>query len=61
MQYIMVSNAYSWKGPLIAIRLEGAEYAGHSLSMVENRYGLRVALRFHAEKEPSLDREVAVV
>ncbi|MGD0008129.1 MAG: helix-turn-helix transcriptional regulator [Terriglobia bacterium] len=46
----------------VIARLEDAEYAGHSLSMLERIAGAcGVNLRLHAEKKPHFDREVALV
>ncbi len=43
-------------------RLEDAEYAGHSLTMLERIATVcGVALKLHAEKKPNFDREVALV
>ena len=45
----------------VIARLEGAEYRGHSLNMLERIAGAcGVALKLHAEKKPDLDREVAL-
>jgi ribosome-binding protein aMBF1 (putative translation factor) len=42
-------------------RLEDAEYAGHSLTMLERiATACGVALKLHAEKKPHFDREVAL-
>jgi ribosome-binding protein aMBF1 (putative translation factor) len=46
----------------VIARLEDAEYAGHSLTMLERIAGAcGVALKLHAEKKPDFDREVALV
>ncbi len=46
----------------VIARLEDAEYAGHSLSMLERIAGAcGVALELHAEKKPHYDRKVALV
>ena len=46
----------------VIARLEDAEYAGHSLSMLERIAGAcAVNLKLHAEKKPHFDREVALV
>jgi len=46
----------------VIARLEDAEYAGHSLSMLERIAGAcGVNFRLHAEKKPHFDREVALV
>ena len=43
-------------------RLEDAEYAGHSLTMLERiAMACGVALKLHAEKKPHFDREAALV
>lgn len=43
-------------------RLEDAEYAGHSLKMIERiAAACGVNLKLHAEKKPGFDREVALV
>jgi len=43
-------------------RLEGAEYAGHSLTMLERiAMACGVALKLHAEKKPHFDRKVALL
>jgi ribosome-binding protein aMBF1 (putative translation factor) len=43
-------------------RLEDAEYAGHSLTMLERiATACGVALKLRAEKKPDFDREVALV
>ena len=43
-------------------RLEGAEYAGHSLTVLERiATACGVALKLRAEKKPHFDREVALV
>ena len=43
-------------------RLEDAEYAGHSLPMLERiAMACGVTLQLHAEKKPNFDREVALV
>jgi transcriptional regulator with XRE-family HTH domain len=42
-------------------RLEDAEYAGHSLTMLERiATACGVALKLHAQKKPNFDREVAL-
>lgn len=46
----------------VIARLEDAEYAGHSLTMLERiATACGVALRLRAEKKPNFDREVALV
>lgn len=46
----------------VIARLEDAEYAGHSLTMLERiATACGVALKLHAEKKPNFDREVALV
>ena len=46
----------------VIARLEDAEYAGHSLTMLERiAMSCGVALKLHAEKKPHFDREVALV
>jgi predicted transcriptional regulator len=46
----------------VIARLEGAEYTGHSLSMLESiAMVCGVALKLRAEKKPHFDREVALV
>ena len=46
----------------VIARLEGAEYTGHSLTMLERIAGAcGVNLKLHAEKKPNFDREVALV
>jgi ribosome-binding protein aMBF1 (putative translation factor) len=46
----------------VIARLEDAEYAGHSLSMLERiASACSVNLKLHAEKKPHFDREVALV
>src|SRR5713101_1770523 len=46
----------------VIARLEDAEYAGHSLTMLERiATACGVGLRLHAEKKPNFDREVALV
>ena len=46
----------------VIARLEDAEYAGHSLSMLERiAAACGVNLKLHAEKKPHFDREVALV
>jgi ribosome-binding protein aMBF1 (putative translation factor) len=45
----------------VIARLEDAEYAGHSLPMLERiATACGVALKLHAEKKPHFDREVAL-
>ena len=45
----------------VIARLEDAEYAGHSLTMLERIATVcGVALKLHAEKKPDFDREVAL-
>lgn len=46
----------------VIARLEDAEYAGHSLTMLERiATACGVALKLRAEKEPNFDREVVLV
>ncbi len=46
----------------VIARLEDAEYAGHSLTMLERvAAACGVALKLRAEKKPHFDREVALV
>ena len=46
----------------VIARLEDAEYAGHSLRMLEWVAAVcGVGLKLHAEKKPNFDREVALV
>ena len=46
----------------VIARLEDAEYAGHSLRMLERIAAVcGVALKLHAEKKPHFDREVALM
>ena len=46
----------------VIARLEDAEYAGHSLTMLERiATACGVGLKLHAEKKPNFDREVALV
>lgn len=46
----------------VIARLEDAEYAGHSLTMLERiATACGVVLKLHAEKKPNFDREVALV
>jgi ribosome-binding protein aMBF1 (putative translation factor) len=46
----------------VIARLEDAEYAGQSLTMLERiASACGVALKLHAEKKPHFDREVALV
>jgi ribosome-binding protein aMBF1 (putative translation factor) len=46
----------------VIARLENAEYAGHSLTMLERVATVcGVALKLRAEKKPSFEREVALV
>jgi transcriptional regulator with XRE-family HTH domain len=46
----------------VIARLEDAEYAGHSLTMLERiAAACGVGLRLHAEKKPNFEREVALV
>ncbi len=46
----------------VIARLEDAEYAGHSLTMLERIAGAcGVGLRLRAEKKPNFEREVALV
>lgn len=45
----------------VIARLEDAEYAGHSLTMLERiATACGVALKLHAEKKPNFEREVAL-
>jgi ribosome-binding protein aMBF1 (putative translation factor) len=45
----------------VIARLEDAEYAGHSLTMLERIATVcGVALKLHAEKKPNFEREVAL-
>lgn len=45
----------------VIARLEDAEYAGHSLTMLERiAAACGVALKLHAEKKPNFDREVVL-
>jgi ribosome-binding protein aMBF1 (putative translation factor) len=45
----------------VIARLEDAEYAGHSLTMLERiAVACGVALKLHAEKKPNFAREVAL-
>jgi ribosome-binding protein aMBF1 (putative translation factor) len=45
----------------VIARLEDAEYAGHSLTMLERiATACGVALKLRAEKKPNFDREVAL-
>jgi len=45
----------------VIARLEGAEYAGHSLTMLERiAAACGVGLRLRAEKKPNFEREVAL-
>jgi predicted transcriptional regulator len=45
----------------VIARLEDAEYAGHSLTMLERiATACGVALKLRAEKKPHFDREVAL-
>jgi ribosome-binding protein aMBF1 (putative translation factor) len=45
----------------VIARLEGAEYKGHSLMMLERIATVcSVALKLRAEKKPNFDREVAL-
>lgn len=45
----------------VIARLEDAEYAGHSLTMLERiAAACGVALKLRAEKKPDFDREVAL-
>jgi ribosome-binding protein aMBF1 (putative translation factor) len=46
----------------VIARLENAEYAGHSLTMLERIATVcGVALKLRAEKKPNFEREVALV
>jgi len=46
----------------VIARLEDAEYAGHSLTMLERiAAACGVALKLRAEKKPDFDREVELV
>jgi len=46
----------------VIARLEAAEYAGHSLTMLERiAAACGVGLRLRAEKKPNFEREVALV
>jgi len=46
----------------VVARLEDAEYAGHSLPMLERiAEACGVALKLRAEKKPDFEREVALV
>jgi len=46
----------------VIARLEDAEYAGHSLTMLERiAVVCGVALKLHAQKKPNFDREVTLV
>jgi ribosome-binding protein aMBF1 (putative translation factor) len=46
----------------VIARLEDAEYAGHSLTMLERIAAVcGVVLKLHAEKKPHFDREVALM
>lgn len=46
----------------VIARLEDAEYAGHSLTMLERiAVACGVGLKLRAEKKPNFDREVALV
>jgi len=46
----------------VIARLEGAEYRGHSLTMLERIAGAcGIGLVLRAEKKPHFDREVALV
>jgi ribosome-binding protein aMBF1 (putative translation factor) len=46
----------------VIARLEDAEYAGHSLTMLERiAAACGVGLRLRAEKRPNFEREVALV
>ena len=46
----------------VIARLEDAEYAGHSLAMLERiASACGVALKLRAQKKPHFDREVALV
>jgi len=46
----------------VIARLEDAEYAGHSLAMLERiAAACGVGLRLRAEKKPNFEREVALV
>ena len=45
----------------VIARLEDAEYAGHSLTMLQRiATACGVALKLHAEKKPNFDREVVL-
>lgn len=45
----------------VIARLEDAEYAGHSLAMLERiATACGVGLKLHAEKKPDFEREVAL-
>ena len=45
----------------VIARQEDAEYAGHSLNMLERiAVVCGVALKLHAEKKPNFEREVAL-
>ena len=45
----------------VIARLEGAEYAGHSLRVLQRiAAACGMALKLHAEKKPNFDREVAL-
>jgi ribosome-binding protein aMBF1 (putative translation factor) len=46
----------------VIVRLEDAEYTGHSLPMLERiAVACGVGLKLHAEKKPNFEREVALV
>ncbi len=46
----------------VIARLEDADYAGHSLTMLERIASVcGIALKLHAKKKPNFDREVALV
>jgi transcriptional regulator with XRE-family HTH domain len=46
----------------VIARLEDAEYAGHSLAMLERiARACGIALKLRAQKKPNFDREVALV
>jgi ribosome-binding protein aMBF1 (putative translation factor) len=46
----------------VIARLEDAEYAGHSLPMLERiAFACGVGLKLHAEKQPNFEREVELV
>ena len=46
----------------VIARLEDAEYAGHSLTMLERiAAACGVGLKLRAEKKPDFDREVALI